>query len=281
MFALPIFETAHPRWAKSMTNSMHEAGYTDYEHSECVVFDPEAPHGIVYCTGHNINYELHPLFNEITYDARHSLIVDATNKKSKLMRNRKFKKSLWYAPSFLFTDEYQKPFRDVYLLNDYVVCDSAEQVMAHYKFLADDPDNTYFIALTPIVKKHQPANGGWRWHKWGPYIGNHKPSCEYIYDEPNIDYVFTYHVYKFKKCEPLLKTEHFSFVQIGRNTFQVYSNETNLNIFTVDLEKREVTIINDDISINKIHITVATIPEDITAENMGEWVELNYKDTWL
>ena len=71
------------------------------------------------------------------------------------------------------------------------------------------------------------------------------------------------------------------YVQIGRNAFHVYSNETNLNIFTVDLEKREVTIINDDISINKTHITVATIPEDITAENMGEWVELNYKDTWL
>ena len=36
MFALPIFETAHPRLAKSMTNSMHKAGYTDYEHSEWV-----------------------------------------------------------------------------------------------------------------------------------------------------------------------------------------------------------------------------------------------------
>ena len=29
MFALPIFETAHPHLAKSMANSIHEAGYTD------------------------------------------------------------------------------------------------------------------------------------------------------------------------------------------------------------------------------------------------------------
>jgi hypothetical protein len=41
--------------------------------------------------------------------------------------------------------------------------------------------------------------GGWRWHKWGPYIGTQEPKCEYIHDEPEIEEVFTYHVYELKQ----------------------------------------------------------------------------------
>ena len=33
---------------------------------------------------------------------------------------------------------------------------------------------------------------GWRWHKWGPYIGTQDPQCEYLADEPEIKEVFVY-----------------------------------------------------------------------------------------
>jgi hypothetical protein len=52
--------------------------------------------------------------------------------------------------------------------------------------------------LCKISKKDQPYVGGWRWHKWGKYIGDQNPMCEYIADEPEIDFVYVYNLYKVK-----------------------------------------------------------------------------------
>lgn len=40
------------------------------------------------------------------------------------------------------------------------------------------------------------GGGGWRWEKWGPYIGTQRSVADYLHDEPDIDYVYTFHVYK-------------------------------------------------------------------------------------
>ncbi len=80
--------------------------------------------------------------------------------------------------------------------NSYGVCDSPEQFMATVgPFLEASPDE-YVVSFTPIRKADQPPDGGWRWHKWGPYIGEHRPQCEYIYDEPAIDEVYVYHFFR-------------------------------------------------------------------------------------
>lgn len=75
----------------------------------------------------------------------------------------------------------------------YGVCDSIEQLVKRYDFDADH--RKFFISFVLITKAGQESPGGWRWHKWGQYIGTQNPQHEYIADEPNIDRVFTYHVY--------------------------------------------------------------------------------------
>ena len=52
------------------------------------------------------------------------------------------------------------------------------------------------IAIVLIIKKFQPEDGGWRWHKWGPYIGVKEPHAEYIFDEgDDIKFVWCFHLY--------------------------------------------------------------------------------------
>lgn len=76
----------------------------------------------------------------------------------------------------------------------YGVCDNVDQILERCPEIAAN-NRQYIITLTPIVRANQPAEGGWRWHKWGEYIGTHLPLHEYLYDEKNIDQVLVYHVY--------------------------------------------------------------------------------------
>ena len=80
-------------------------------------------------------------------------------------------------------------------LNSYGVCDSPEQLYPYIKFL-DTLDKKYAVFFTEMNKEDQSEEGGWRWSKWGEYIGNQKSSAEYLYDEPDIDLVFVYHIYR-------------------------------------------------------------------------------------
>jgi len=50
--------------------------------------------------------------------------------------------------------------------------------------------------LRVIRKDLEPTDGGWRWHKWGEYIGTQNPQMEYIHDEPEIEKVYVYHIYE-------------------------------------------------------------------------------------
>jgi hypothetical protein len=79
--------------------------------------------------------------------------------------------------------------------SEYGVCDTPEQVLAHVPLLTTDP-RRFIVFFTPPIRKHdQPAEGGWRWHKWGEYIGTQpQAECEYLYDEPHIDEVLVYHI---------------------------------------------------------------------------------------
>lgn len=82
----------------------------------------------------------------------------------------------------------------------YGVCDNYQQILDQCPTLANDENRRFVITLTRVTK--DPSNfgkgGGWRWHKWGAYIGTRIPQCEYLDDEPEIDEVFTYHIYEAK-----------------------------------------------------------------------------------
>lgn len=289
MFTLPKFEMAHPRYKKSFEMSMddmrkkRDPDAKPYVYKEYVVFDPELPEGFVYNRGFNIKYELHPAFNEVDNDYRHNLFIDVTNKKSRIFRNRKFDKVLLRAPRFMWNDSDQaKPYKDTYILHEYGVADNAEQVLAHYKFLEEDKENTYFVSLTPVFREHQPADGGWRWHKWGQYIGCQKrEGYEYLYDEKNIEYVLVYHVYRFKKVKPFAESDNFIYAKVFGNVIQAYTKDMHLNCFTINFKDRSVTTHNTDVNIEDTHIQLAQLPEELTMDNFVPWIESNFKESWL
>ena len=77
----------------------------------------------------------------------------------------------------------------------YGVCDSVEQLLAHFPEL-EAPGSEFVVTLTELHKADQPSSGGWRWHKWGPYIGTHEIQCEYLYNEVGIESVLIYHIYE-------------------------------------------------------------------------------------
>lgn len=82
-------------------------------------------------------------------------------------------------------------------INEYGVCDSVQQILDQCPEL-QDPKRHFIIAITPVVKAEQSPEGGWRWHKWGPYIGTFDHQFEYLYDEVGIDQVLVYHIHERK-----------------------------------------------------------------------------------
>jgi hypothetical protein len=84
----------------------------------------------------------------------------------------------------------------ILLPSEYGVCDSPAQLLRTSPHMKVFGEMKFCVSFTQIAKKDQPAQGGWRWHKWGPYFGDQKPMTEYIYDEPQIEVVFVYHVYE-------------------------------------------------------------------------------------
>ena len=89
------------------------------------------------------------------------------------------------------------------MLEQYGVADNIEQIKAYYKEWIEKSD--WFIAITKVYQDKENAGkgGGWRWHKWGDYIGKLDPQHEYLDDEDFGDdwqgYVLCYHIYPVKK----------------------------------------------------------------------------------
>ena len=81
-------------------------------------------------------------------------------------------------------------------VSSYMVCDDIEQALEYWKFAVEHPTNEFLISMMPVRKKDQPERDGWRWHKWGPYIGTQNPKHEYLYDESDeINLVFCAMIY--------------------------------------------------------------------------------------
>jgi hypothetical protein len=85
-------------------------------------------------------------------------------------------------------------------INYYGVCDNASQLIEYYnKLIANkelDNNKTYGLFLVPHFKSSQPEKWGWRWEKWGEYIGVQKSVSDYLYDEPNIEMVYSFNIYE-------------------------------------------------------------------------------------
>lgn len=79
--------------------------------------------------------------------------------------------------------------------NYYGVADNYDQVLKKNKKILKSKDK-YILTFFTIERKNEPETGGWRWHKWGEYIGNQNPCHEYIYDDTHIDSVIIYHFHR-------------------------------------------------------------------------------------
>jgi hypothetical protein len=74
----------------------------------------------------------------------------------------------------------------------YGVADNWEQVINHeYGEWYIKSPHRYVMSFETLRKKDQHKEG-WRWHKWGEYIGKQEPKCEYLADEPIIEEVITF-----------------------------------------------------------------------------------------
>lgn len=81
--------------------------------------------------------------------------------------------------------------------NSYGVCDDAANLLEKMTVL-QDPSRQFVVTLTEVKRdlSNKGQGDGWRWHKWGPYIGKRTPTTEYLDDEPEIERVYVYHVYE-------------------------------------------------------------------------------------
>lgn len=94
-------------------------------------------------------------------------------------------------------------FPDIGGKSTYGVADSIEQIKEYYREEIADLKNKYAIAVTPVFqeRENRGKGGGWRWHKWGPYIGKLEPQCEYLDDEDfgeGFKYILTFSIYRIK-----------------------------------------------------------------------------------
>jgi len=107
-------------------------------------------------------------------------------------------KDLTYDDRFDIFDGYEK--------STYGVADNIDQIKEYYKEEVESDTDRYAISLTPVFqeRENKGKGGGWRWHKWGVYIGELDRQCEYLDDEDfgdDFKYVITFQIYKLKNEE--------------------------------------------------------------------------------
>lgn len=102
-------------------------------------------------------------------------------------------------PSFTGgTDWTDFDYRNDDLFNSYGVVDHWTQLPLKR---LDGDDRPLLVFLGRHAKADQSPRGGWRWHKWGPYLGVFREQAaahEYLYDTPDVVEVWSYQVVELK-----------------------------------------------------------------------------------
>ena len=80
----------------------------------------------------------------------------------------------------------------------YGVADDISNILEHHPELSDSDERQFVVFMTEVRREEEPTLDGWRWDKWGDYIGRHTPKHEYLSHEENIDSIFVYHIFWLK-----------------------------------------------------------------------------------
>lgn len=137
----------------------------------------------------------------------------------------------------------RKRCEKTFLIQSYGVADSIKQIKQTYKCL-EQTDRQFVCFVTPMYREHQSDSGGFRFHKFGPYIGRHNITCEYLYDQTDIDVVYLYHFHEIINQKPDYSTDRFHFKMTHHSHGVVINidNEIVADIgFTKDGESGERT----------------------------------------
>lgn len=114
------------------------------------------------------------------------------------LSNLFLKQPSWDAIALEF-DDYIAAMHDknrTHPLWSHAVFDTEEQVFERWSWIESDP-NLYVVSLTTLRKEDEPYEGGWRWHKWGDYLGDKEPQHEYLAHEgPDITQVVVVQVHE-------------------------------------------------------------------------------------
>lgn len=90
--------------------------------------------------------------------------------------------------------KFEEQYPESEMFSPYGVCDSIDQFMEDVGKCLREDERKFVVSFTHVEKS--PEDGGWRWHKWGPYIGRGKPEYEYLRDEKGFESgVWVYHIY--------------------------------------------------------------------------------------
>lgn len=92
--------------------------------------------------------------------------------------------------------DFDEKYPDLGEFYSYGVCDHFSQILEQCPILESSKERAFVVSVTEINKSEEPSSGGWRWHKWGSYIGTHEITTEYLYDEPVVETVYCYHIYE-------------------------------------------------------------------------------------
>lgn len=107
-----------------------------------------------------------------------------------------------------FKDDANIPYKNSYEVfaphyekAQYGVADTVEQILNYFKEEVEDPERKFFIAVTFVEqeRENKGKGGGWRWHKWGDYIGDLDHQHEHLDDEDfgeDFKGVYTFHLFE-------------------------------------------------------------------------------------
>ena len=83
---------------------------------------------------------------------------------------------------------------------EYGTCDSIEQFKTTDSYRGIVAAPWPLLVTFRLFKKSDEFDGGYRWHKNGPYLGTLRQECEYLKDEPVIEEIQQFQVYRRRRA---------------------------------------------------------------------------------
>ena len=109
--------------------------------------------------------------------------------------------------SHMLPDNVFDQYPDGLVCGSYGVCDGMDNLLDRAPELITS-EREFVVTMTRVRRDDQSPEGGWRWHKWGEYLGTFDSQCEYLYDEVGIEEVYCYHVFEKVKVIALDDLKH-------------------------------------------------------------------------